>query len=119
MRSQTWLDETLFGWTRSARRGTSAWAGSHAHDTSRAPTPDPLGAVRSGAARIAARQHLEEDLDFREHEWLLQQIGCGRVEIWVTEERVERTEAGEEQRPRVFFAPPPLSSGRQSASGAS
>ncbi|KAI0031836.1 glycerol-3-phosphate O-acyltransferase [Vararia minispora EC-137] len=36
----TWLDETLFGWTRSARRGTSAWAGSHSHDTSRAPTPD-------------------------------------------------------------------------------
>ncbi|KZT72435.1 hypothetical protein DAEQUDRAFT_763141 [Daedalea quercina L-15889] len=84
---------------------------------SRAPTPDPLDAVRSGAARIAARQHLEEDLDFREHEWLLQQIGCGRVEIWVTEEFVERTESGEEQRPRVFFPLP--SSQRQSVCGSS
>lgn len=73
------------------------------------PALDPLAAARSGAARIAAWQHLEEDLDFREHEWLLQQIGCGRVEIWVSEERFESTESvqatTEEHRPRVFFAP--------------
>ncbi|KAH8099482.1 glycerol-3-phosphate O-acyltransferase [Cristinia sonorae] len=38
----TWLDERLFGWSRSARRGTSAWAGdvNKSHEPSRAPTPD-------------------------------------------------------------------------------
>ncbi|KAI0318958.1 glycerol-3-phosphate O-acyltransferase [Amylostereum chailletii] len=37
----TWLDERLFGWSRSATRGTSAWAGgTHSHDPSRAPTPE-------------------------------------------------------------------------------
>lgn len=34
----TWIDERLFGWSRSARRGTSVWGG---HDeTSRVGTPD-------------------------------------------------------------------------------
>ncbi|KAH9833529.1 uncharacterized protein C8Q71DRAFT_188437 [Rhodofomes roseus] len=84
---------------------------------SRSPTPDPLDAVRCGVELIAARQHLEEDLYYREHEWLLQQIGCGRMEIWVTEERVERTELSEDSRPRVFFAPP--SGRRQSLGGCS
>ncbi|THH14858.1 hypothetical protein EW146_g5540 [Bondarzewia mesenterica] len=37
----TWLDERLFGWSRSAKRGTSAWAGgTYSQDISRAPTPD-------------------------------------------------------------------------------
>ncbi|KDQ60853.1 hypothetical protein JAAARDRAFT_190990 [Jaapia argillacea MUCL 33604] len=37
----TWLDERLFGWSRSANRGTSAWAdGGRSHDISRVPTPD-------------------------------------------------------------------------------
>ena len=37
----TWLDERLFGWSPSARRGTSAWSGSHHGDeTSRMPTPE-------------------------------------------------------------------------------
>ncbi|KAH9927813.1 uncharacterized protein B0H18DRAFT_273872 [Fomitopsis serialis] len=84
---------------------------------SRSLSPDPLDAVRCGIERIAARQHLEEDLDFREHEWLLQQIGCGRMEIWVTEERIERTEQSEDTRPRVFFAPPSSSGRRQSLGG--
>lgn len=35
---QTWLDERLFGWSKSATRGTSAWAGSA--EISRAATPD-------------------------------------------------------------------------------
>ncbi|KAH9997308.1 glycerol-3-phosphate O-acyltransferase [Russula vinacea] len=37
-----WLDERLFGWSRSARRGTSAWAGSlpRSRDTSRAASPE-------------------------------------------------------------------------------
>jgi glycerol-3-phosphate O-acyltransferase / dihydroxyacetone phosphate acyltransferase len=35
---KTWIDERLFGWSRSATRGTSAWAGSQ--DISRVPTPD-------------------------------------------------------------------------------
>ena len=37
---QTWLDERLFGWSRSAKRGTSAWAGTRSHDISRVATPD-------------------------------------------------------------------------------
>ncbi|KIJ44372.1 hypothetical protein M422DRAFT_252379 [Sphaerobolus stellatus SS14] len=37
----TWLDERLFGWSRSAHRGTSVWGGaSSSLDTSRAATPD-------------------------------------------------------------------------------
>ncbi|KAH9946190.1 glycerol-3-phosphate O-acyltransferase [Epithele typhae] len=37
----TWLDERLFGWSRSARRGTSAWAGgTRSTEISRAATPD-------------------------------------------------------------------------------
>jgi glycerol-3-phosphate O-acyltransferase/dihydroxyacetone phosphate acyltransferase len=35
----TWIDERLFGWTRSAKRGTSAWCG--VDDPSRANTPAP------------------------------------------------------------------------------
>ncbi|KAI0082693.1 glycerol-3-phosphate O-acyltransferase [Panus rudis PR-1116 ss-1] len=35
----TWLDERLFGWSRSATRGTSAWAGGST-EISRAATPD-------------------------------------------------------------------------------
>ncbi|KAI0273599.1 glycerol-3-phosphate O-acyltransferase [Gloeopeniophorella convolvens] len=37
-----WLDERLFGWSRSAERGTSAWAGPQprSQDISRAPSPD-------------------------------------------------------------------------------
>jgi glycerol-3-phosphate O-acyltransferase/dihydroxyacetone phosphate acyltransferase len=34
----TWLDERLFGWSRSAKRGTSAWGGGSEHP-SRAVTP--------------------------------------------------------------------------------
>lgn len=41
---QTWLDERLFGWSRSASRGTSAWSGTRSQEisraTSRAPSPD-------------------------------------------------------------------------------
>ncbi|TFK92382.1 glycerol-3-phosphate O-acyltransferase [Polyporus arcularius HHB13444] len=36
----TWLDERLFGWTRSASRGTSAWAGTRSQEISRAASPD-------------------------------------------------------------------------------
>lgn len=31
----TWLDERLFGWSQSSRRGTSVWSGSAADDASR------------------------------------------------------------------------------------
>lgn len=38
---QTWLDERLFGWSKSANRGTSAWAGAtRSQEISRAATPD-------------------------------------------------------------------------------
>lgn len=39
---QSWLDERLFGWSRSAGRGTSAWAGpqSRSPDISRPASPD-------------------------------------------------------------------------------
>ncbi|EIN07408.1 glycerol-3-phosphate O-acyltransferase [Punctularia strigosozonata HHB-11173 SS5] len=37
----TWLDEKLFGWSTSSKRGTSAWAGgSKSHDASTLATPD-------------------------------------------------------------------------------
>ncbi|KAH7889725.1 glycerol-3-phosphate O-acyltransferase [Phlebopus sp. FC_14] len=37
----TWIDERLFGWSRSAKYGTSAWGGSTpTHDASRPETPD-------------------------------------------------------------------------------
>ncbi|OSD01601.1 glycerol-3-phosphate O-acyltransferase [Trametes coccinea BRFM310] len=36
----TWLDERLFGWSRSAKRGTSAWTGTQSQEISRAATPD-------------------------------------------------------------------------------
>jgi len=35
----TWIDERLFGWSRSAKRGTSAWGGG-SEDISRIHTPD-------------------------------------------------------------------------------
>jgi glycerol-3-phosphate O-acyltransferase/dihydroxyacetone phosphate acyltransferase len=37
---QTWIDERLFGWSRSAFRGTSAWGGSVTQDQSAEGTPD-------------------------------------------------------------------------------
>lgn len=36
----TWIDERLFGWSRSAKRGTSAWGGMSGDETSRVGTPD-------------------------------------------------------------------------------
>ncbi|KAF8628468.1 hypothetical protein AX15_003980 [Amanita polypyramis BW_CC] len=36
----TWIDERLFGWSHSAKRGTSAWDGSSVDDGSRVGTPD-------------------------------------------------------------------------------
>lgn len=61
-----WLDERLFGWSRSARHGTSAWAGSlpRSRDTSRAASPEVsddedtgdydnvLGILRSDDGRV-------------------------------------------------------------------
>jgi glycerol-3-phosphate O-acyltransferase/dihydroxyacetone phosphate acyltransferase len=35
-----WLDERLFGWSRSAHRGTSVWAGAPSHGPSAMPTPE-------------------------------------------------------------------------------
>ncbi|KAF8136325.1 glycerol-3-phosphate O-acyltransferase, partial [Boletus edulis] len=38
----TWIDERLFGWSRTAKRGTSAWGGNTpSHDLSRPGTPVP------------------------------------------------------------------------------
>ncbi|THH06772.1 hypothetical protein EW145_g3859 [Phellinidium pouzarii] len=37
---QTWLDERLFGWSRSAARGTSAWSGNASQEPSRVGSPD-------------------------------------------------------------------------------
>jgi glycerol-3-phosphate O-acyltransferase / dihydroxyacetone phosphate acyltransferase len=37
---QTWLDERLFGWSSSSKRGTSAWAGSPSGETTRVGTPE-------------------------------------------------------------------------------
>jgi len=36
----TWIDERLFGWSHSAKRGTSAWGGFSSDEASRVATPD-------------------------------------------------------------------------------
>ncbi|KAF9005622.1 glycerol-3-phosphate O-acyltransferase [Cyathus striatus] len=36
----TWIDERLFGWSRSAKRGTSAWGGHSGEEPSRIGTPE-------------------------------------------------------------------------------
>ncbi|KAG6890723.1 hypothetical protein C0995_005096 [Termitomyces sp. Mi166 len=36
----TWIDERLFGWSHSARRGTSVWSGMSGDESSRIGTPD-------------------------------------------------------------------------------
>ncbi|KAI0919266.1 hypothetical protein AcV5_002228 [Taiwanofungus camphoratus] len=64
---------------------------------------------------LASRCAFEEEVEYRAHEYLLEQAGCGRVEIWVTEEtevfceeRGDRTVAGRRRwggPPRVFFPP--------------
>lgn len=36
----TWIDERLFGWSRSAKHGTSAWYGFSGDEASRIGTPD-------------------------------------------------------------------------------
>lgn len=75
---QTWLDERLFGWSRSAKHGTSAWAGGTrsteiSRQPSRAATPDTssdeegdydniLGVVEKGASRSRSRQNSYADL---------------------------------------------------------
>ena len=42
----TWIDERLFGWTRSSKRGTSAWSG--VEDPSTANTPDESDEEEAG-----------------------------------------------------------------------
>jgi glycerol-3-phosphate O-acyltransferase/dihydroxyacetone phosphate acyltransferase len=44
----TWIDERLFGWSRSAKRGTSAWGGFSGDEGSRLPTPDETDDEDSG-----------------------------------------------------------------------
>ena len=66
--NQSWLDERLFGWSRSAGRGTSAWAGPppRSPDISRPTSPDAsddedtgdyehvLGVLRSDNGHVTA-----------------------------------------------------------------
>ncbi|GLB34985.1 putative glycerol-3-phosphate O-acyltransferase [Lyophyllum shimeji] len=44
----TWIDERLFGWSRSAKRGTSAWGGFSGDESSRIGTPDESDDEDSG-----------------------------------------------------------------------
>ncbi|KAL0946932.1 hypothetical protein HGRIS_013092 [Hohenbuehelia grisea] len=44
----TWLDERLFGWSRSAKRGTSVWGGHASHEASRVATPEDTDEEDSG-----------------------------------------------------------------------
>ncbi|KAI0944098.1 hypothetical protein AcV7_002014 [Taiwanofungus camphoratus] len=65
---------------------------------------------------LASQRALEEEVEYRAGEYVLEQAGCGRVEIWVTEEfeefdeerlaRVMRERRRWESAPRVFFPPP-------------
>ncbi|CCM02965.1 uncharacterized protein FIBRA_05080 [Fibroporia radiculosa] len=63
----------------------------------------PRDAAARGVKRVTEWRNFEEDVAFREHEYLLEQAGCGRVEIWVTEERRQQNGREGEGRPRVFF----------------
>lgn len=44
----TWIDERLFGWSRSANRGTSAWGGFSGDESSRVGTPDDTDDEEAG-----------------------------------------------------------------------
>lgn len=44
----TWIDERLFGWSRSAKRGTSVWGGLSGDEASRVGTPDDTDDEDSG-----------------------------------------------------------------------
>ena len=44
----TWIDERLFGWSRSAKRGTSAWGDFSGDEGSRLATPDETDDEDSG-----------------------------------------------------------------------
>lgn len=44
----TWIDERLFGWSRSAKRGTSAWGEFSGDEGSRLATPDETDDEDSG-----------------------------------------------------------------------
>ncbi|KAF4579049.1 hypothetical protein EYR36_000858 [Pleurotus pulmonarius] len=44
----TWVDELLFGWSPSAKHGTSAWGGASSEDASRYATPDDTDEEDSG-----------------------------------------------------------------------
>ncbi|KAF8212268.1 glycerol-3-phosphate O-acyltransferase [Mycena galopus ATCC 62051] len=73
----TWLDERLFGWSRSSTRGTSAWGGSSA-DASRIGTPNDSededsgdyddviaflpGSAPQAASKVRSRQSSYADL---------------------------------------------------------
>lgn len=78
----TWIDERLFGWSRSAKRGTSAWSGFSGDEASRIGTPDEtdeedtgdydnvVGIVASGedvATKAKSRQSSYADLQRLRH----------------------------------------------------
>lgn len=44
----TWIDERLFGWSRSTKRGTSAWGGFSGDEGTRLGTPDDTDDEDSG-----------------------------------------------------------------------
>lgn len=78
----TWIDERLFGWSRSAKRGTSAWSGFSGDEASRIGTPDEtdeedtgdydnvVGIVASGEdlnAKLKSRQSSYADIQRLRH----------------------------------------------------
>ncbi|KII88537.1 hypothetical protein PLICRDRAFT_110360 [Plicaturopsis crispa FD-325 SS-3] len=56
----TWIDERLFGWSRSANRGSSAWAGGTPYERSTVPSPNESDNEDEG--------DLDNVIDFIHHE---------------------------------------------------
>lgn len=95
---------TAIDWAETAvPSGVTSMSGSSTPERPLTPPTamDAVEAARCVAEQIAVRQHFEEDVEFRDHEWLLEQAGCGRVEIWVTEEHSMEYP----DRPKVFSLP--------------
>ncbi|OSX58257.1 hypothetical protein POSPLADRAFT_1041385 [Postia placenta MAD-698-R-SB12] len=106
----TWLDERLFGWSRSTARGTSAWAGTPSTEISRASSPAPsedevsdndnvLGYLkaRKPAGRSRSRSHQNSCADLQK---LREDDGCARALASSDEQAVDSDDGVQIRRRR-------------------
>lgn len=108
----TWLDERLFGWSRSASRGTSAWAGTPSTEISRASSPAPsegdydnvLGYLeaRKPAGRSRSRSHQNSYADLQK---LREDDGRARALASSDEQAVDSDDGVQIRRRGGFLQP--------------